>query len=197
MSRLLNENEGREPVSQAPTSGCLGRILLTLLLGPVTVTLLVLALASGSGARASVSSGCQVSGSFPWEVLRWCDLISSQAAETSLSPNLLAAIMLLESGGDPNAYSRDGAVGLMQVMPQDGLASSFNCKGGPCFQDRPTLRELQDPAFNVRYGAALLQDLLQYYNGNLREALKAYGPVGAGYSYADSVLGIYREYGPQ
>ncbi|HEX7973324.1 MAG TPA: hypothetical protein VF498_02870, partial [Anaerolineales bacterium] len=86
MSQHLNEIEGIEPASQASSSGCLGRILLTFLLGPATIVLVVVALASGSPARASIPSGCQVSDRFPWEILRWCNLISSEAAVTDLSP---------------------------------------------------------------------------------------------------------------
>jgi len=31
--------------------------------------------------------------------------------------------------------------------------------------------------------------------GNLRDALKSYGPMNVGYYYADKVLGIYQNYG--
>jgi hypothetical protein len=31
--------------------------------------------------------------------------------------------------------------------------------------------------------------------GNIREALKSYGPKDVGYYYADKVLGIYNQYG--
>jgi len=44
---------------------------------------------------------------------------------------LIAAVILQESGGDPSAYSSSGAVGLMQVMPRDGIAAEFMCVNGP------------------------------------------------------------------
>jgi soluble lytic murein transglycosylase-like protein len=106
----------------------------------------------------------------------------------------VAAVIWQESGGDPLAYSRSGAVGLMQVMPRDGIAAKFVCVNGPCFASRPSSEQLRDPAFNVAYGTRMLGELLQRH-GNLRDALKAYGPMDRGYSYADKVLTLYQQYG--
>ncbi len=107
---------------------------------------------------------------------------------------MVAALILQESGGDPQAYSKSGAVGLMQVMPNDGLAASFTCQNGPCFSSRPATSELQDPEFNIAYGTKYLASLLSKY-GNLRDALKSYGPMNVGYYYADIVLAIFQNYG--
>lgn len=149
---------------------------------------------SGPAAGSSASqAACKVSGLFPNKVLRWCGLISYYAARHELNPDLLAALIWLESGGNEIAYSKSGAVGLMQVMPKDGLASSFMCVNGPCFADRPSITELQDPEFNVAYGTRMLAGLLRRH-GSLREALRYYGPMNVGYYYADKVLGIYQRY---
>jgi soluble lytic murein transglycosylase-like protein len=137
---------------------------------------------------------CQVSASFPKKVRKWCPLITRYAREAGLSPDLIAALILQESEGNPNAYSHSGAVGLMQVMPRDGLAASFRCRGGPCFQDRPTIAELKDPEFNVSYGTRMLARLARIHKGDLREALRAYGPMDVGYRYADIVLSLYKKY---
>jgi soluble lytic murein transglycosylase-like protein len=110
-----------------------------------------------------------------------------------MDPNLIAAVMLQESGGQHLAYSKSGAVGLMQVMPRDGIAASFICKNGPCFASRPTIEELQDPDYNVNYGTRMLASLNTRY-GNIRDALKSYGPKDVGYYYADKVLSIYNHY---
>lgn len=107
---------------------------------------------------------------------------------------MVAAVILQESGGNPRAYSKDGATGLMQVMPRDGIAASFMCKYGPCFAKRPTMNQLYDPEFNVEYGTGMLKNLRDKY-GNIRDALFRYGPAGNGYYYADIVLGHYRRYG--
>jgi soluble lytic murein transglycosylase-like protein len=136
---------------------------------------------------------CQVNSRFPEQVVSWCELITGAALKEGLSPDLLAALILVESAGDPKAYSRSGAVGLMQVMPRDGLAAAFQCINGPCFASRPTIAELEDPVFNVEYGTRMLAGLVKRH-GNLRDALKAYGPMDVGYSYADKVLSLWDAY---
>lgn len=83
----------------------------------------------------------------------------------------------------------------MQVMPRDGLAANFRCKGKPCFEDRPTIVELKDPEFNLHYGTRMLSSLARKYNGDMREALRAYGPMDMGYRYADIILSLYKKYG--
>jgi soluble lytic murein transglycosylase-like protein len=141
----------------------------------------------------AVNENCEVNLSFPESIRQWCEIITRFAAQAELPPNLVAAVMLQESGGDATAYSASGAVGLMQVMPRDGIAASFECINGPCFASRPTMEELQDPSFNIEYGSGMLAGLIERL-GSLREALKAYGPMDIGYSYADRVLAIYEKY---
>lgn len=137
---------------------------------------------------------CGVSARFPQKVQRWCGLITQYGKKHNLPPDLLAALILQESGGNPDAYSRSGAVGLMQVMPRDGLAASFMCVNGPCFADRPSTQELKDPEFNIAYGARMLAGLVKK-TGSYREALKSYGPMNVGYYYADIVLNLFQRYG--
>jgi len=134
---------------------------------------------------------CGLSQKFSRDILQWCDLITTSSQDAGLDPNLVAAVIQVESAGNPNAYSRSGAVGLMQVMPRDGLAAGFQCINGPCFASRPGMDELFDPEFNISYGTAMLADLV-LKNQNLRDGLFAYGPAGIGYSYADNVLQVYQ-----
>lgn len=135
------------------------------------------------------SAECSLSAGYPDSISRWCDLIERNANEHGVDANLIAAVMLQESGGNPDAYSKSGAVGLMQVMPRDGLASSFVCVNGPCFASRPSMDELFVPEFNVSFGVRMLAGLINRY-GSVREALRAYGPMNMGYRYADIVLNI-------
>ncbi len=89
-----------------------------------------------------------------------------QAAEAhSLDGLLLAAIVQVESGFDPSAVSPRGAVGLMQLMPEN-------------IRDHG-VEELLDPATNLGVGAAYLSWLLDHFDGNLELALAAYnaGPT--------------------
>jgi len=136
---------------------------------------------------------CSLPDTYPAEIVQWCSLIESASETTGLPADLIAAVMLQESGGDPLSYSSSGAVGLMQVMPRDGQAATFMCINGPCFADRPSMQELFNPQFNVAYGSQLLAGLIQR-NGSVREGLRAYGPRDSGYSYADLVLQHYNNY---
>jgi soluble lytic murein transglycosylase-like protein len=136
---------------------------------------------------------CSLPASYPEEVLQWCSLIEDSAQKNGLPAALIAAVIFQESGGDPLAYSSSGAVGLMQVMPRDGIAAEFMCVNGPCFASRPTIEELQDPAFNIAYGSQMMAGLYVKF-GSYREALFHYGPADIGYHYADLVLGIWENY---
>jgi hypothetical protein len=136
---------------------------------------------------------CSLGSGFPESIRQWCSLIEKYAGESGVDPNLVAAVMLQESGGNPRAYSKSGAVGLMQVMPNDGLAAGFMCINGPCFASRPSSDELYDPEFNISYGTRMLSGLINK-NGDIREALRAYGPMNMGYRYADIILGILNRY---
>jgi soluble lytic murein transglycosylase-like protein len=142
----------------------------------------------------SQGNSCEISTRFPDTITQWCPLITHYARSANLDPDLIAALIWQESGGNPSAYSHSGAVGLMQIMPRDGIAASFDCPNGPCFKDRPYTQELQNPEYNVQFGTQFLADLVAR-KGNLRDALKAYGPMDVGYSYADKVLNIYQTYG--
>jgi hypothetical protein len=138
-------------------------------------------------------SSCSLPSSYPPAIQQWCHSIELSAQEADLPANLIAAVVLQESGGDPLAYSSSGAVGLMQVMPRDGLAAGFMCINGPCFASRPTIAELQDPDFNLAYGSRMLANLYAKH-GTYREALFRYGPMDMGYRYADLVLKIWENY---
>lgn len=136
------------------------------------------------------ADGCVYQSRYPDAVRQWCQLIETVSAAYEIDPLLVAAVMLVESGGQPEVISHSGAVGLMQVMPRDGIASTFQCINGPCFANRPTIAELLDPEFNVEYGVRMLSGLIKK-TGSPREALKSYGPYDVGYDYADKVLAIY------
>lgn len=130
---------------------------------------------------------------FPEEIQQWRNLIEIKADEFSIDPNLIAAVIMQESGGNPAAISSSGAVGLMQVMPGDGNAMSFQCINGPCFAQRPSTSSLLDPEFNVFFGSRLLSTLISR-TSSVREALRAYGPMDVGYQYADLVLAIHSQF---
>ncbi len=90
---------------------------------------------------------------------RFAPLIQRVAAKFKLDGALVTAVVAVESGFDPNAVSRAGAVGLMQLMP--GTAKRY----------RATNR--RDPLQNLHAGTWYLRDLLLRFN-NLALALAAY-----------------------
>ena len=135
----------------------------------------------------------QLNVQYPESIQQWKGSIEQYANQYGLDPNLIAAVMLQESGGSAQVISGSGAVGLMQVMPRDGIAASFICGSKPCFASRPSMDELMDPAFNIEYGTRMLAGLIRK-KGSLHEALYAYGPFDVGYRYADIVLDIYENY---
>lgn len=139
------------------------------------------------------SQTCSLPARYPESIQKWCGLIKKYADQNNLDPALVAAVILQESGGNPDAYSKSGAVGLMQVMPRDGLAAKFTCSGGPCFASRPTIDELVSPEYNISFGTRMLAGLIKRY-GSVRDGLMHYGPANVEYYYADKVILIYENY---
>lgn len=89
------------------------------------------------------------------------DRIVNQAAERhQLDPALVKAVISTESGWNPYAVSRKGAMGLMQLIP--ATAERYGV-GNP-----------YDPAQNIEGGATYLRWLLDRYNGDLTKSLAAY-----------------------
>lgn len=94
----------------------------------------------------------------PPTVRHWSKQIDSTAKKYNLDPNLVAIIMTMESGGDQNAQSEAGAVGLMQVTPltaQD-IASKYLKKPVKTYN-------LKDPSTNIEFGTAYLAFLRDYF----------------------------------
>lgn len=132
---------------------------------------------------------CEIASGFPDSIQQWCELISFWAKERDLDANLIAALILVESGGNPKAISSCGAVGLMQVMPRDGLAQKLY---GSMFASRPTTQELLDPKYNIEYGTGMLANLIAKYGE--KDGLKRYGPSRSDYSYVTLIYNTRRKY---
>lgn len=120
-------------------------------------------------------------------------LIEAAAKKVHLRPELLHAVVMVESNYNPNAISDAGAQGLMQLIP--ATASRYG------------VTDSLDPRQNLSGGAAYLRDLLEMFNFNLNLALAAYNagenavirhdnripPYEETQNYVKRVLGYYAE----
>jgi soluble lytic murein transglycosylase-like protein len=95
------------------------------------------------------------------------------AGEYRLEPALVLAVMAAESNFDPGIVSPKNAQGLMQLIPD--TARRFG------------VRNILDPAQNIRGGMAYLRWLLAYFEGDVMLALAAYN---AGEGAVERYLGV-------
>ena len=142
--------------------------------------------AAAAGTAAAVSGLGEPS---PYDAM-----IVEAAQANNVPPALVKAVVRAESGFDPNAVSRAGAQGLMQLMPTTaaglGVTDSF------------------DPKQNLMGGAKFLRGLLDRFNGDVSKALAGYNagpgavekyggipPYAETQAYVPKVLGFVEEYG--
>jgi soluble lytic murein transglycosylase-like protein len=86
--------------------------------------------------------------------------ILAAAKATKVDAALIQAVISVESGYNPSARSRAGAVGLMQLMPKTAK--------------RYGVKNRLDPAQNIHGGARYLRDLKLQFDDNLQLVLAAY-----------------------
>jgi soluble lytic murein transglycosylase len=90
----------------------------------------------------------------------WKEYTNTVADFNQLDPDLVHAVITVESGGNPDAVSCKGAMGLMQLMP--GTADELG------------VEDPMEPTDNIRGGVKYLADLIDRFDGNLEYALAAY-----------------------
>jgi soluble lytic murein transglycosylase-like protein len=121
-------------------------------------------------------------------------LIAKVATRLGIEAALLHAVIWVESGYNPKAISKQGAAGLMQLMPKTarryGVTDVFN------------------PADNVRAGGQYLTDLLKLFDNDLHLALAAYNagegavlkhgrrvpPYRETVAYVPKVVDLYKQF---
>jgi soluble lytic murein transglycosylase-like protein len=120
------------------------------------------------------------------------EAISGAAKAATIQAALVRAVIVVESGFNPHAVSKKGAVGLMQLLP--ATAKRYGVK------------DIYDPEQNIRAGAHYLSDLLNRFGSNLELALAAYNagedaverygrhvpPYRETMSYVPSVMKVYQ-----
>jgi soluble lytic murein transglycosylase-like protein len=127
---------------------------------------------------------------------RYARQIEAAAAANNVDAALIRAVISVESGYNPAAVSRAGAVGLMQLMPE--TAKRYN------------VTDPHDPGQNIHGGAQYLSDLLRMFNYDLRLTIAAYNageqavmkygnripPFRETLAYVPKVMKFYKRYSP-
>ena len=120
-------------------------------------------------------------------------VINEAACQHGVSPELLKAVIKVESDFNPRAISRSGALGLMQIMPENLSALRV---------ENPF-----DPWQNIMGGTRYLTQMLQRFSGRLHLALAAYNagptlverynripPIRESEEYVEKVLKYYHAF---
>lgn len=114
---------------------------------------------------------------------RLIKLIRYEAQRAGLDPQLVFAVIEVESAFNVKAVSPVGAMGLMQIMPfwTQVLSDSDS-------------QRLFDPEINVRYGCLILSHYLEIEKGNVARALARYNGSLGKYVYPDKVFEKLQKY---
>ena len=117
-------------------------------------------------------------------------LIKEAAARYQVDPRLVAAVAQTESGGNQEAVSPAGAVGVMQLMPDTAAGLGVNP---------------YDKRQNIEGGAKYLRQMMDTFGGDVQKAVAAYNagpqsvkeyngipPYRETQDYVNKVLDIYR-----
>jgi soluble lytic murein transglycosylase-like protein len=119
----------------------------------------VAATMSAQPAQSTSAEEPKVAKAATWTPTAVDSLVEEVSRRHNVDPNLVRAMIKVESNFNPRATSRKGAVGLMQLMPA-------------------TARELRvnpyDPAQNLDGGVRHMKSLLENYNGDVALSLAAY-----------------------
>jgi hypothetical protein len=139
------------------------------------------------GAMSVVLAGTTSAQTASDAVLQWLPEIQSASAQTGVPAEYIAAVIRVESGGDPNAVSSAGAIGLMQVMSYE-------------FESQGISSDLwYDPGTNILAGSTEIGKFMAS-TGSIEQALASYFGSGCDSTgtctdgYISTVLGYAAAY---
>jgi hypothetical protein len=133
----------------------------------------------GASSTVRATRGGTSSGGDGVRSSQWDDVIDFRAREQGIRPDLVRAVIQVESAFNPRARSHKGAMGLMQLMP--ATARDLG------------VRNAYDPLENIRGGVLYLRSLLDQFNGNEELALAAYNAGPGAVSKYGNAVPPYRE----
>jgi soluble lytic murein transglycosylase-like protein len=118
--------------------------------------------------------------SAPAQPLSVEELVKAAAIQNDLPPDFVRSVVAAESAFRPDAVSRKGAIGLMQLMPATARAYGA---------------DPMDPRQNVEAGTQYLRDLLLKYQHDDHQVTRALAAYNAGPGAVDRYRGMppYRE----
>jgi soluble lytic murein transglycosylase-like protein len=121
------------------------------------------------------------------------NIILQAAFQHSIDPALIRAVIMAESSYNPDAVSKSGAKGLMQLMPRTAQALG--------------VKDILDPIHNINGGTKYLRQMLDRFEGDVKLALAAYNagsrhvkryggipPFKETRNYVKKVLNYYETY---
>jgi hypothetical protein len=128
------------------------------------------------------------------EIGRYRAIVEMAAKTYGVEAALVNAVISAESGYNPQAISRTGARGLMQLMPETAR--------------RYGVRDSMDPHDNIYGGVKYLKDLMTLFRGDLKLVAAAYNagenavirygrrvpPYAETIGYVPRVLDFYRKF---
>lgn len=150
---------------------------------------------SGRGDIATIKRGLPSKNKYKKDHL-FHPIILEEAQRYEVDPALVKAIIMAESGYNPQAISKRGAKGLMQLMPKTAKALG--------------VEDLFNPKQNIQGGVRYFKQLVNQFDGDIKLALAAYNagskkvrhyngipPFKATHYYIKKVFKYYQRYKDQ